>query len=180
MKPCRISWRRFDENGAAAIEFSLIVLPFVFMVVAILELAMFFAAGSTLEGSVQHAARLIRTGQAQQASDDPEIMFRETLCGKMDVLVRCEDVQYDVRTLDNFASFDEVETPEWFAQEEEEDEFSFEIGGVSDVVLVRVTYLYKFMTPLLGKIFADRPDGTRMLRSTVVFQTEPYDIEEDL
>ena len=53
------------EDGAAAVEFAIVVAPFLAMLFAILETALVFFAGQTLETAVSDSARLILTGQAQ-------------------------------------------------------------------------------------------------------------------
>ena len=64
----RWSFKRFrrDEDGATAVEFGLIALPFIALMMATIEIALVFFAGQALETAVDTASRLIRTGQAQQ------------------------------------------------------------------------------------------------------------------
>ena len=56
--------RRFrrDHSGATAVEFGLLALPFIAVMFAVLETALAFFAGATLETATANAARLIRTG----------------------------------------------------------------------------------------------------------------------
>lgn len=166
-----------DRQGVTAIEFSLLALPFIMFVIGIIELAMMFAGTFLLQGSVSEAARLIRTGQVQQSvGGDPREIFRETLCAEARILLDCDRVQFDVRTIERFrdagarAGIDEDGNLE---------NTSFEAGGVSDIVIVRAAYLYPLMTPMIGRFFADYPNNRKLLLSTVVFQTEPYDFEDD-
>ena len=60
----RFAWH---QRGAAAVEFSLIAVPFLALTFAIIETALVFFAGQTLETAVADAGRLIMTGQAQTA-----------------------------------------------------------------------------------------------------------------
>ena len=98
--------RRFvrQQDGSAAIEFSLVAVPFLGLTFAILETALVFFAGQTLETAVTDSARLIMTGQAQDKAwtkDD----FKTEVCSRIHGLFDCAGGVYvDVKTFDNFAS----------------------------------------------------------------------------
>src|SRR4051812_32412430 len=64
--------RRFlkKDDGAAAVEFALVATPFLALVFAIMETALVFFAGQTLETAAADSARLIMTGQAQTQGFD--------------------------------------------------------------------------------------------------------------
>ena len=161
-----------NQKGTTAIEFSLLALPFCLFVIGIIELALMFASGFLLQGAVSDAARLIRTGQVQQAGGgDPADMFREALCGHAVALISCDDIQFNVQTLDSFAAqgSDMV-----FDEDGNLTSQDFDAGGVRDVVLIQVAYLYPLMTPMIGEFFSDYPGNKRLLTSVVVFETEPY------
>jgi Flp pilus assembly protein TadG len=59
--------RRFvrQQDGSAAVEFGMVAVTFLGLTFAILETALVFFAGQTLETAVTDSARLIMTGQAQ-------------------------------------------------------------------------------------------------------------------
>src|SRR5260370_17565881 len=65
-----VSPRRFlrRQDGAVAVEFALVLLPFLAVMFAIMETALVFFAGRTLETALADSARLILTGQAQTQS----------------------------------------------------------------------------------------------------------------
>ena len=62
--------RRFktSEGGATAVEFALVAFPFISLLGITMETGLLMFTEYTLQASVQDAARLIRTGQAQNAS----------------------------------------------------------------------------------------------------------------
>jgi Flp pilus assembly protein TadG len=73
-------WRG-RESGTTAIEFSLLLMPYLMLSLGIIELSVMFTAASVLEGATGSAARLIRTGQLQQGgSVNPESEFRDAMC----------------------------------------------------------------------------------------------------
>lgn len=170
-------WRK-STSGTTAIEFSLVAIPFIIMMLGIVEIALMYTAGSLLEGSTAAAARMIRTGQLQQLNPaDPETMFREALCANIRGLVNCNTVQIEVVQLpDGF-----MDASDYAPQFDEDGNLvtrAFTMGGSSDVVLIRTAYRYPFLTPLLSPILGGA-SGSRLLMSTIVLETEPYDFAEE-
>lgn len=146
--------------------------PFVLITVGIIELALMFTAQSLLHESMFTAARLVRTGQLQDSGGNGETMFRDAVCGFSEVLIPCNRIQFHVREVPDFASAGEDE-PE-FDEDGNLTDTSFDAGGPSSIVVIRVVYNYPLRTPLMGSIFANRGDNRRTMLSTMVLQTEPY------
>src|SRR5689334_5000603 len=82
--------RRFGrrKDGAAAVEFAVVAAPFIAMLFAILETALVFFAGQTLETAVSDSSRLIMTGQAQTGNFD-QSAFKNAVCTKIYGLFDC-------------------------------------------------------------------------------------------
>lgn len=166
------------ESGSTAVEFALVSVPFIYLLVGIIEMSLMFAAGSTLHSATNDAARLIRTGQAQTTSvGTPEDIFRGELCLKSSALLNCDLLQYEVIPLDEFADFSDYQA----TYDEDGNLISqgFDAGGSSDVVMIRVIYRYPLMVPLVGNLMSDGPGMTKLFMATVVLQSEPYDILEE-
>jgi Flp pilus assembly protein TadG len=87
--PARLA-RRFlrQEEGAAAVEFALVATPFLALAFAILEMALVFFAGQTLESATADSTRLIMTGQAQLAGYD-ETQFKTAVCDRVAGMFDC-------------------------------------------------------------------------------------------
>ena len=68
--PPKRLFRAFRRNnrGSAAVEFSLIAVPFFALFFAIVETGIVFFASQVLETATQDSARMIMTGQAQNAA----------------------------------------------------------------------------------------------------------------
>lgn len=160
------------KEGTTAIEFSLLAIPYVFLTVGIIELSIMYAAASLLEGATGSASRLIRTGQIQQGSGDPETVFRDAICAYATVLINCNEVQLEVQTMGSFGDFSGPS----YDGDGNLNTSGFDAGGVSDRVLIRVAYRYTMMTPFIGPLLAG-PDNSHLFVSTIVLQTEPYEFE---
>ena len=86
------------EDGAAAIEFGMVAAPFLLLVFAIMETAIVFFAGQTLETAVADSSRLIMTGQAQTQGFN-QSAFKNAVCAKIYGLFDCANgVHIDVKT----------------------------------------------------------------------------------
>lgn len=164
------------EDGAVAVEFSMLAIPFIFLLIGIMEICLMFASNSVLDGATQDAARLVRTGQAQQSNGNPEDVFADRLCEKASVLIDCGDLQFEVIEMPRFADFGSFGAS--FDKEGNLQSRGFEPGGVNSVNLIRVIYRYKLATPMIAQFLSDGPNNTRLMISTVVLQTEPYDISQ--
>src|ERR1700680_1798733 len=96
------------QDGAAAVEFGLVAAPFLALLFAIMETAIVFFAGQTLETAVSDSSRLIMTGQAQSQSFDATA-FKNAVCARIYGLFDCQNgVSVDVR---KFTSFSGVTMP---------------------------------------------------------------------
>ena len=168
-----------QDDGATAVEFALVSVPFIFLLVGIIEMSLMFAASSTLHAGTNEAARMIRTGQAQQTSvGTPEDVFRGELCRKVNTLLNCDLLQYQVVPLDRFADYSSYAAT--FDEDGNLEDATFDAGGSSSVVLIRVAYRYPLLVPLVGNLMSDGPGMTNLFISTVVIQSEPYDIFEEM
>lgn len=163
-----------SEKGAAAVEFALVGLPFITMLIGIVEASLFFATGVVLEGAAGDAARMIRTGQVQN-SNNPVQTFEDGLCARVGLLINCLNLQYEVLVVPQ-NSFNNASTMNpTFDEDGDLVSGGFHPGGASDDVLIRVVYRYEFLTPFLGSIMSKDPSSNMAtLMSTVVVKNEPY------
>ncbi len=178
----RAPLRRYsnEEDGVAAVEFALVSFPFLFLIIGIIEMSLMFTAQSVLEYSNSAAGRLIRTGQLQDLTIEEQIdMFEETVCDNASFLMDCDQIQYQVQTVPDYASAQTIPAPEY-----DEDgllvDSGFDIGGSSAIVFVRVVYRYPITLPIMQQLLSNYEDEFRMMISTSVLQTEPYDFEDAL
>ena len=97
--------RRFvrRQEGAAAVEFALVAAPFLALMFAIIETALVFFAGQSLETAAADSARLIMTGQAQTQGYS-ETKFKQEVCARVAGLFDCAGELYvDVKSYPKFA-----------------------------------------------------------------------------
>ena len=165
---------RTHQDGATAIEFALLSIPFVFLTVGIIEIAIMFAGAAMLEGATNSAARLVRTGQINEAAD-PQVAFQNAICNYTVALIRCNNITFEAIPLTSFLDAEDME-PE-YDEDGNMTSSGFDPGGSNDRVLIRVAYRYEMMTPFIGPLLAGT-DNSILFMSTIVLQTEPYEFEE--
>ena len=165
--------RRFGvaRGGASIVEFALILPPFLLMLMGTLETSIVLFVSTHLEGSVNDAARQIRTGNIQ-AAGDPLAEFRTILCGRLEIVMNCDSrLVIDVRPFNQFGS---ITFDPFFDENGEPQGNGFVAGNAGDIILVRVAYNWEIQTPLLGQILADDGVSRKVIMAAAAFRNEPF------
>ncbi len=170
--------RRFarGQDGAAAVEFALVALPFFALLLGIIEIGMIYLISTTLEDATGNAARLIRTGSLQtQATTETASAFQAAICNKLSWLgSQCTSkLEVDVRT---FAQFQSVSLPSPVANGklQPQSQLQFTMGGPGDIVLVRAYYPWTLIAPALDGMTSQTSGGQLLITATATFRNEPY------
>jgi TadE-like protein len=164
------------EDGVAAIEFALIVAPFLALIFAIIETSLIFFTTQSLERATADAARLIMTGQQQKvvAPGDPIVEFKKRLCydppaGSPDQrvilpMIDCTKLTVQVLSADSVGYSSGSTT-------------NSKLGGPGCIVTVQVTYQWPVWVSLYSLSFTlagGKWDGKHAIKATAVFRNEPY------
>jgi Flp pilus assembly protein TadG len=178
--------RRFvrREDGSSAVEFGLILLPFIAMMFAIMETALVFFAQQTLETAVADSARLIMTGQAQTGAWQPAD-FKQRVCARIYGLFTCDSSAYisastrpnvyvNVQTYVNFGGIS-YQPPLDGQGNIDTSRFGYNHGGPGDIVVVQLFYQWPIFVTLmnLGSL-SNMAAHSRLLVATAAFRNEPY------
>ncbi|PCH98628.1 MAG: pilus assembly protein TadE [Alphaproteobacteria bacterium] len=168
-----------NNDGATAVEFAFFAIPFVFILIGMIEIGMMSTAATLLQGGTDEAGRLIRTGQAQN-SGDPQAAFEDELCATVGLLINCDDLVYEVIEIDEDDGFSGAAANIVLLQPALDEDGNMEAGGFdpgneNSLVLVRAAYRYPLMTPFVAPFLSDGTDGKRLLIATTIIQNEPYD-----
>lgn len=159
------------NDGAAAVEFAIVAAPFIAMLFAILETALVFFAGQTLETAVADSSRLILTGQAQTANFD-QAAFKNAVCAKIYGLFDCSGgMVVDVKKYTDFASAD-LSRP--VDDKGKVIVGSYNPGGPCEIVVVRLIYQFPVFLAFMSFNLADMSGNKRLIVATSVFRNEPY------
>lgn len=163
---------RRDTSGTTAIEFGIVATPFFALMIALIEVSLVFFANFTLENAVDKAARLIRTGQAQEQGFS-EAQFKQSICDGVSGVYDCiGGLKLDVTKFSDFAG---VSLPDPLdADGELRNDFGFDPGTAGDVIIVRAFYEWSLIANFPGGL-GNMPSGGRLLTATAAFRNEPFD-----
>jgi Flp pilus assembly protein TadG len=178
------SWRK-NESGATAIEFAMVIGPFLGVLFAVIEVGLVYFAQISIENANEAAARVFRTGQAQK-QHWTQNRFKQQICKEVATFIGCDgNLIVDVRSHDTFAEMaEDLPNPLSAAGGFNPNyQAAFNPGGPSQVVLVTVFYDWKLFigmpglgdfTGKLGLGLGNMPDGSRLISSGFIGKTEPY------
>jgi Flp pilus assembly protein TadG len=167
--PCRFA---AQCRASTTIEFGLLAAPFVALTFAILQTAIIFFAGQSLETAAATAARLVMTGQAQ-IQGWSAAQFKQQVCNAITGIFNCSSGVYvDVETYSSFASANlsmPVSNGNFNSGS-----LGYNPGGPGDIVVLRLYYQYPVFVNLLGFSLNDLNGGYNLFAATAVFRNEPY------
>lgn len=163
-----------DENGATAIEFSILAIPFVMIVFAVLETSLSFTAQEVLSNSVDKVARQIRTGQID-ATTTTSTQFRQLICDDIKLLVddTCPELEFDLKSYASFAAVPKT-IPMSSPTTLNTSGFTYSPGGSETINHLRVFYRWPVITDIMKQHLAGLDDGKTLLFSSATWQNEPF------
>jgi Flp pilus assembly protein TadG len=172
----RASPRRFarHQRGAVAVEFALILLPFLALMFGIMETALVFFADQTLETAVADSARLIMTGQAQN-QNLTAATFKNAVCARVYGLFDCQNGIYvNVQTYSSFGSISYTPPLDTNGNLVSSN-FVYQPGGPGDIVVVQLFYQWPIYVSLMNlSNLSNMSNHNRLLVATAAFRNEPY------
>ena len=168
------SLRRFGhhQGGVAAIEFALVVIPFIAMLFAIIETAIVFFATQVLETAVADSARLILTGQAQNGGYN-QTSFKNEVCKRISGLFNCSTGIYvDVRTFTDFSAVSMTSPLD--SNGALVNNFVYQPGNAGQIVVVRLLYQWPIYMQVWNPQLSNMSGNKRLLVATAAFRNEPF------
>ncbi|MGI9464882.1 MAG: TadE/TadG family type IV pilus assembly protein [Aestuariivirgaceae bacterium] len=164
-----------SEDGATAVEFALVGMPFFWLLMAIFETGLMLFTEYVIENGTADASRLIRTGQVfEQGMSKAD--FKAEVCGGLAGFLDCNTrLHVDVRSYTDFESVSSTTAVDGDGEltPEVTSASSYSPGGELDVVVVRVYYDWKLFTPGISQL-ANLANGRRVLSSSAAFRNEPF------
>ena len=97
-----------NRDGAAALEFALVMIPFLALTLAIIETTVMAFTDAVLQNAVTEAARMVRTGQSSVTGGGGASAFSTAVCNQLNGLVDCANLVFDLRS---FTSFSAISIP---------------------------------------------------------------------
>ena len=157
------------RDGAVAVEYGFVALPFIWLLLVIFETAGVIFTDIALQNGVSDTARLIRTGQVQMQGISPA-RFKEILCGNIASYIDCSKIRIDISKSTSLP----ITGPDMMTVQDSTAQ-SFQPGGPMEWVLVQARYDWKLTVPgITGLANMGGNSNVRRLVSGAMFRNEPY------
>jgi hypothetical protein len=175
-------WKLFKKNdsGVAAIEFAFLGPTFLLLLGVVLETGLMLFTEYVIQTSVQDAARLVRTGQAQSANLSVAD-FKQKVCKLAGIMVNCNNITVWMKPASNFDSLrsdfpDYLNIgPQFSITDPTPVPPVYDCGDPGEVVGLIATYDYNFKIPFFMSYYSNRNNGkTRRIAGFAMFKNEPF------
>lgn len=165
---------RADSNGAAAVEFALVVVPFLGLMGSIVETGFMFLSRQALEQATVAAGRAVMVGEVARqpgTAAAKETFFKNKLCDGASWFIACSDILYDVRPYASFAAAD-LTSPVANGNFDTTGLPRFQPGNAGDIVVVRAYYKRPIYVDYLGANIGYLNGKYFLVIATSVFKSE--------
>ena len=174
IKPRLIARLVKNRDGAAAVEFALVMVPLIGIILASLQTAIIFTYDQALQSVGEKSARQLMTGAAQNASLT-QSQFQTAVCGYASPVFNCSNIMIDVESASSFSAINTAAlTPTYNGSGTVTNTWSYSPGNAGDIVIMRLMYNWPVIGGPLAPGLANQSNGSRLLVATSVFKNEPY------
>ncbi len=162
---------RRAQDGTSAIEFALLGVPFIALLVAILETGLVFFSQQLLQTATTAAVRSIMTGQAQTAGTT-SAQFKQSVCDNASSIFNCANMYVNVQKFSTFSGMSQMSPISNGSFNSAG--LSYAMGGPGDIILVQTFYKLAVSSGPLGFNISNIGGGQDLIVGTAVFRNEPY------
>jgi uncharacterized membrane protein YedE/YeeE len=172
---------RHSRRGSAIVDFALVAPIFFALLFAIIESGLMFFASQVLETIAQNSARLVLTGQAQNAGWT-QAQFKTQVCSQIPALFNCNNMYVDVQNFSQFSTIsfgNPIDASGNFVNNMQyqpggSSSCSGNAGCTNSIVVVRLFYPWQLFVTGLGYNISNMTGNQRLLVATAAFRNEPY------
>jgi Flp pilus assembly protein TadG len=177
-----------NNDGAVAVEFAIVGVPFFMMVMAVFNTGLYFYAVNCVDRGIEDAARFVRTGEAQKGSSSAggtgtsltADQFRTMVCDTASAYIDCSQLNIRIQSNTDWSAINaikcDVNNPTTGAIAKGDGTLLTAMAGTANSKVL-ITACYKWE---LGKYLpfvhfdALYPDGSTLIQSSAALQIEPY------
>ncbi len=172
-----------SRDGAAAIEFAILAIPYFLIVFATIETFLAMMGEQLVSNATDTMARRLRTGQIASTITRDE--FRKQFCAEVSILITCstdeirtpQKLYIDLRKFSTFADIPKTVPLMLNGQFYDLDEsaFGFSPGGPKTINMLRVYYRWQVTTDLVRPFLTRiRPKDGSMPSHFLIVATDAY------
>jgi Flp pilus assembly protein TadG len=179
----RATTRRFrhDTSGATAVEFAMVIPLFLLVLGVIVETGIMMFTEYVLQTSVQEAARLVRTGQAQE-KQLTAAQFKTEICRIAKIIMACESkVTVYMKAATSFSDLASDPSASYMNVGVNADGTTaaptYQCGKRDEMVALIASYDYNFKIPYFMEYFGNfNSKKTRRMAGFAMFKNEPFPV----
>ena len=185
LSPKLLLARRFarSREGAAAIEFAILALPYFLVVFAIIETFLAMMGEQLVTNATDRLARQLRTGQISSTISQED--FRKLFCAEVSILITCstdeiktpQKLYIDLRSFSTFAEIPKTIplTPNGQFFDLDSSAFRFSPGGPSTINMLRVYYRWQVVADIVRPFLTNiRPKDRSMPSHFLIVATDAF------
>ena len=162
----KIARFRRAEDGATAIEFAIVAMPFFFLLGVIMEIGIMLFTEYSIQNAVEQAGRMLRVAGPGMMNGDE---FREMICDQ-GALVRDCETRLGL-AVESAGNFEGLEVPE-ISSLAPGTVLSFTPGAPGDSVVIVATHDWEFIFPFMRPLANVGGIDARRLHGIAAFRTE--------
>ncbi|MDO9383761.1 MAG: pilus assembly protein [Hyphomicrobiaceae bacterium] len=177
---CRFGRAR---DGATAIEFAMVVTPFLMLVFGVIGIGLFFFTETVLDQALNASARQIRTGQSHQTATGELTVgdLKKDVCGRTAGLISCGKLSLIIQNSDTWDNVTTIPSCTNTSGSVVGSNYADTIpvstgaGGRERVVIIVACYPWELLTSIpylgLGNV---NGGSAQLIQSVMAFKSEPY------
>jgi Flp pilus assembly protein TadG len=173
----RLKRFRKADDGSVLIEFGFIAPVFFLLVFVLIETALMMFQEYAMQAGIQEAARMIRTGQAQNAGWTVG-SFKTKACEFAKIIPNCSSkIKVYINSNTTFVTM-KAAAPDFTTvgtgADGSDQNTTFTCGEPQQVVTVIATYDHQFIMPVMQFFKNTSSTSYRRLSAGVMFRNEPF------
>ena len=159
-----------EDDGATAVEFGMLALPFFLLFMSIIECSLFFFSGQMMESAIDTVGREIRVGILNQTTTADQ--FKAAVCEEAKILFDCSKIKVDLKVVDTFNNLGGMPQPVDGVVVDEA--YGFATPGAERIIMITASYEWPIYTNYLQKYMSGLNSGNALITAVSVFKSEPY------
>ncbi|PRD44199.1 pilus assembly protein [Phyllobacterium phragmitis] len=168
---------RRDRSGTTAIEFAVLIFPFMLLLFSIIEVSVSFMGQQLLSDATDKIARQLRTGELK-AADMTSSKLHDMICTRLEILVPfdCPELSANLKTYTSYAGVPKSGLIDATGQLSLGNTVS--PGGRGSINQLNVLYRWPLLTDIMRRQMQSAGgDGKLPLFATNTWQNEPYELD---
>lgn len=159
-------------RGVAMLEFSLLLMPFLVLLFAIVEVILTFTAQQILIDATSQIAREIKIGKLTSDNLSREVLIRR-ICSHIEVILspNCSEIEVDIKSYDKFSAVP-TSPPLNAVGDVNAGAFSISPGGTGSINHMQVLYRRKVLVDFVSQRLSTLKDGKILIYAADVWRNE--------